>query len=476
MKNELPFGVTHLFLIIDYMRTSLLLLSLVLGQHCYSQTKINAKILSKSNKGMPYVSVLVKGSNIGSITNSDGCFELSIPRNKKNANITVSCIGYETRVFPIDSLLDKKNLELHLLKKSYQIGEITINKQLILKDPYKIVTKSISDLPNTLANKPHNYKAFYRQTHSNDSSLTRLIESAVSIYDPGVPEPTFDIKVNIDQIKTSLDSREFDYKFLLSYYEYLVKKKDISNSINVDHDLNNAKFREKLIHHYDSTRSSLLKYIQKASMIRAYKHEKLKRYRGLSPNFVKDHSLILDSIQNYNDEAVYKIKILPHKKKHIHKGWGASLIPLGNIYIRVKDFAILELDYSLVQNPRSKHQSIRSMTGTGIFYKTTIKYREFEGKMHPYYQSSMQNDFNNLIKSFNKEKEHYFIKKELMITEIISDPLVISDENKKLKWNFDLYRKQPVDSNYWENHSIIMETEKELHLKLELQNKKKNSN
>jgi len=448
----------------------LLLLLLHLLQLGFSQTKIKAKIQAENLAAIPFASISIKKNSIGTISNTEGDFEIQTPDVNSNKKLLISCIGYKTRAFSVDSLIKERaehnNIVLTLEKKSYQLNEIIINKQFILKNPYEIVSKAINNLPNMLPNKTYNYKAFYRQKHSNESCLTRLIECAISIHDPGISKSTSEIKVNIDQLKTSLDNRYFNYKLCSIHYEVLTKKR----AINLG-SYNDIKTQKLMIHDVDSVNNSLLDFIQKKSKIRNYNPKKLKRGHGLNPNFVKEHSLILDTILVYNNEPTYKIKILPHPKKYIHKGWGSSLIPLGFMYIRLKDYAIMELEYALVQNPRSKKKSIIKFYGTSIRNKTIVKYKEFEGKMHPYYVSYKGSDMGNTFELISTINGHSYIEKEMLITEIISCTNINSNENAKLEWDFDLYKHHPMDSTYWESNIIMMPTLKEQNMKRVLEKK-----
>src|SRR3982750_4626708 len=67
--------------------------SLLLAQ---SENLIQGKVLSKDDgQGLPGVNVILKGSTIGTTTDGDGKFSLSVPG--KDAVLIFSFIGYKTQ-------------------------------------------------------------------------------------------------------------------------------------------------------------------------------------------------------------------------------------------------------------------------------------------------------------------------------------------------------------------------------------------
>lgn len=61
-----------------------------------AQQKITGTVTSQVDKGvLPGVSVLVKGTTMGTITNENGVYEITLPNQK--ATLVFSFIGYKTR-------------------------------------------------------------------------------------------------------------------------------------------------------------------------------------------------------------------------------------------------------------------------------------------------------------------------------------------------------------------------------------------
>lgn len=441
----------------------LLLISLMISPYIgYSQYKLQSQICDTNNNEVPLANISINHTDLGTISNPEGKFEISFPKKHKKLNLKISKIGFQTTYFPLDSLLhlhnNKQDITLTLHKRSYQLTEVIVKFQNILHDPILIIKKAIQNLPNTLANTPHNYKGFYRQTHYTDTTTNKLTECAITIFDPGVPNSTKYIKANIDQIKTSLDNRKFNYKTLLHSYNYNNKTNKINDSIN----LNDTNIQKHLVYESEINSSPLLKYIQKESMVRNYSLEKIKRGKFLNPKFIKEHQFKLDSIFTYQDDFVYKIKILPNPRFNRHKGWGKSIIPVGKLYIRAKDYAILQMEYALIQNPKRKNQYIINAFGRSTFYNVFIKYQDINGKMYLSFISSNLNDRTASSVDPWINKDYYpYVTKELIVYKVITNIQKDNSTNLKQKWNTNLYKDHSYNAEYWKNHSSMIETEKQ---------------
>jgi iron complex outermembrane receptor protein len=77
-----------------------------IGNTC-AQVDIKGKIVDKeTNEPLPGANILVKGTNIGTISQLDGKFELTLPH--RDSSVEVSYIGYQTQLFepPFESFLE----------------------------------------------------------------------------------------------------------------------------------------------------------------------------------------------------------------------------------------------------------------------------------------------------------------------------------------------------------------------------------
>ncbi|MDQ6479432.1 TonB-dependent receptor [Dyadobacter sp. LHD-138] len=79
-------------------------------------------LMTDSNNPLPGVSVVLKGTTIGTTTNEKGSFQLSIPDNK-DAVLVFSYVGYETQELKIGS---QTHVEILLKEDTKALGEVIV--------------------------------------------------------------------------------------------------------------------------------------------------------------------------------------------------------------------------------------------------------------------------------------------------------------------------------------------------------------
>ena len=59
-----------------------------------------------------------------------------------------------------------------------------------------------------------------------------------------------------------------------------------------------------------------------------------------------------------------------------------------------------------------------------------------------------------------KEEQFYYTIQEILFTEIIHEPDLISEELQKT-WSDDMFLQRPYNKEFWENYNILLESEEE---------------
>src|ERR1700712_1805760 len=79
-------------------KTSLLLFMLnMLVTVCAAQVTISGKVTDEANKTLPGISVLVKGTTKGNLTEADGSYHLSAALRPGNYTISFTGVGFESK-------------------------------------------------------------------------------------------------------------------------------------------------------------------------------------------------------------------------------------------------------------------------------------------------------------------------------------------------------------------------------------------
>ena len=126
---------------------------------CFSQTSISGKVVDENGTPLPFVHIRFENSNVGTISNGDGVFQLAINQDIGKKSIVISAIGYRT--------------EKILFEEKYQIisleQDITALEGVILspKDYGKeLVKKAINAIPLNYPQVEERHTGFVREVTS----------------------------------------------------------------------------------------------------------------------------------------------------------------------------------------------------------------------------------------------------------------------------------------------------------------------
>lgn len=161
----------------------LLLVLLMVSTHLISQeTSFKAysgEILdTNSKKPLVFASVSLEGTNISTVTNTDGEFLLKVPRNSLDKNIAVSFLGYKTLSLPLSKFKTKDNQVL-MTESAVELSEVQLS---IPKDAEALVREALRKKGENYMNDPTVMTAFYREAIKKRNKNVSLSEAVVNIY------------------------------------------------------------------------------------------------------------------------------------------------------------------------------------------------------------------------------------------------------------------------------------------------------
>jgi len=143
------------------------------AQNTTSFKEINGKIIDLDTKNaLVFADLVINGSNISTVTNTDGGFLLKIPDTFIDATITISHLGYEKKELKI---ADIKNGEKIALRPSTTQLEV-VNVFSDIKDAKTLVLETL-EKRNTLYNNENTLMtAFYRETIMKRKKTPRYLK------------------------------------------------------------------------------------------------------------------------------------------------------------------------------------------------------------------------------------------------------------------------------------------------------------
>jgi TonB-linked SusC/RagA family outer membrane protein len=89
----------------------------------YDVVEITGKVTNENGAGIGNVSVLLKGTDLGTVTNADGSFSLRIPDDKAGGVLVFSSVGYTTQEVNIGG---KNSVTVQLKSESKDLNEVIV--------------------------------------------------------------------------------------------------------------------------------------------------------------------------------------------------------------------------------------------------------------------------------------------------------------------------------------------------------------
>lgn len=142
-------------------------------------TELEAKVIDNDTKSpLIFTDIVIKNSNISTVTNTDGEFLLKIPNTLLDGSITISHLGYEKRELKISSI--KKYEKIALAPAIIQLNEVSITTTM--KDARELVEETLKKKSSIYNNNNTLMTAFYRETIKKRRKNASLSEAVVKIH------------------------------------------------------------------------------------------------------------------------------------------------------------------------------------------------------------------------------------------------------------------------------------------------------
>jgi len=133
---------------------------------------------AENNNALVFATISVEGTNISTITNTEGDFLLKVPASLNNGTVLFSFIGYTTQKVLLSDLTPKKN-RIELTTSALQLSEVDINAP---KDAKALFRETLNKKGDNYFDDPTLMTAFYRETIKKRRKNVSLSEAVVNIY------------------------------------------------------------------------------------------------------------------------------------------------------------------------------------------------------------------------------------------------------------------------------------------------------
>jgi len=133
-----------------------------------------------TREAIPYCSILLEGTGVGTVTNSDGKFSLKIPDSLSRARISITHIGYLSRTLSLDVFSEGKP-DIYLEPATIQLQDVVVR----YVPAQKIVREMLDHRYQNYSKDPVYLTSFYREGVEYGGHFVSLTEAVCKIYKSG---------------------------------------------------------------------------------------------------------------------------------------------------------------------------------------------------------------------------------------------------------------------------------------------------
>jgi hypothetical protein len=392
---------------IPYCYVAILFLFVInIGHTQDSFTTYKGEVVNEANNDpLVFATLSVEGTNISTVTNSDGLFTLKVPNTIKDARIVVMYLGFTPKTFLLSSF-NKERTKIGLIEVTTQLNEVMVQTN---KNAKAIVTKALSNKGENYMNSPRRMMAFYRETIKKRRRNVSLAEAVIT-----VNKESYD-SFKSDKIALFKSRKSTDYSKLDTIA--LKLQGGPLNALYVD----------------------VMKYPDYF-----LNYEDFDKYK-----FTFDEPTII------NDELVYVINFKQSKAQEDEP------LYFGTLYINSNTMALTNAIYNLNVENRAAASALfvrRKPSGANVYPTEAVyrvNYRQQNGKWY-YGYSNVQIEF--VIDWDNKLfNSKYTLQSEMAITDII-------DNNSEAIRNRDRFKQSAIlvdetsgftDPDFWGAYNVI---------------------
>lgn len=375
--------------------------------------RIVGKLTNKSNQEpIPFANIGVVGSYIGAASNLDGVFEFKIPDQLINQTIQASAVGFTTFTETIKNCMLSDTLRIDLTPVNYSIAEVEVTAQSLVL--VKTLKNAIERIPDNYLQTPFNYDVYYRSEEFENSSLNRLREAAIRIYD--------------DKGYQRADAFQV---FKERGYKFLQVRKNFETSTLADG-------------------STYLDELLEMDIVRG-------RGNILNLNHLDFYDLHLDQISEYENDSIWVIGYKSKKPMLSNTGDYYATSYSGKIYIKIKDYAVIKNETHVVASnysPQGRsfyvNEDRQKYKPLNIEYDFSATYKKYSGR---YYLSYVSYKRHHELEEKGSAKQRVLdVNTEMLITKInTTNPEIIEKRA--------YYENMPYQKEFWESYNIIFDGE-----------------
>jgi len=357
----------------------------------------------RSGKPLPYATIALLGTSLGSISNQQGEFSFKLPLDLPDPMMVISYMGYKSQVIPVSYPI-REELDIQLEKETIPLQEVIIR----YSEPVKLLHEAIDRIPENYLDDYSTMTAFYRESVKRNDHVMVYSEAVLNVAKSPYTSLITGDHVSIEKRRKISDITEED--------TVLIKlRSGITTSLNLDVIRNRPDF--------------------------------------LKEDFQTRYNLEFTDMMTYGDRLVYLISF--SQKNEI-----PDLLFKGQLYLDQESLALVAADFEF--NPVLIHKEPGLFLVSGspkihinpVSAKYHVDYRSINNR---YYISQVRAEVEMKVRKKRKWfSSRYQISFEMAITDVIPNKRLKIDPADRVSRNIVLADEPfEFDPEFWGIHNAI---------------------
>ncbi len=409
---------------------------LVFGQSS-GYIKLTGKITdNKTKDGIPYVSIQLKNTFLGTQSDQNGEYVLKIPKSTQPDTVLFAAIGYKKLEIPVLELQKKSNIKL--IPYSIELKEVMIKD---FASPGRIIDEAIKRIPQNYHTDTTINTFFCRNYSILNDSIYLFYESIVDMLRLGYGLFSSKHSVSLDDYKRTIET---NYKAIRKHRLMVFDTNYVYNIVA------NQQQMQSLMSYTDN--SAFIDHIelQNASYFLAKRIRKKHRYLPLK-EFTDD-----------NGDSFYQIEMLGGNSD-------TNTIQVKyTVIIDKKDLAIVDMFFIIEnQNIKEKRKGYYYMNPyeSSTFHKAfhRSKYEKRRGKytlVYLFYEEDRSNVSHNKLKYTHATTHQHFKTYDLwyLVDYQKGDTSFLSNndiQGHKSQLYSHVFNHSSYDDSFWEQYNTV---------------------
>ena len=159
-------------------------------------------IMDEYNMTVPYAAIGIPKKYLGTSSNDDGGFQLSLFKSNLQDSLEVSSIGYKTFKIKVQDYLNQQEKVIVIAEDIVSLSEVK------LLSPSAYVKNAVKKVKSNTLSSKHQLNMIYRRSSVEAGKTRFMVEHYLKIIDYGPTVPSF------DEIEIAEQRKSADYRFV----------------------------------------------------------------------------------------------------------------------------------------------------------------------------------------------------------------------------------------------------------------------